>query len=120
MAAVPSDWEVTRRSDLTVGDTAVPYRAALNNGDGPIDLSGSTVSFRMVLLSETLEVKIGGDACVIDDAANGLVHYEWNDVDVDTAEVYAAWFIREDNSTGATERIPQGERYIRIRFAEAL
>lgn len=119
MAAVPSDWEVVRRDSLTVGDTAEPYRIQLVNSNGPIDLTGCTVSFRMVLLSETLEVKIGDESADIDDAANGLVRYDWRDIDVDTADVYAAWFIREDGD-GKTERIPQGARYMRIRFAEAL
>ncbi|MBX9790183.1 MAG: phage baseplate upper protein [Pirellulales bacterium] len=93
---------------LTVGDRLVPLRKQLVDRDGnPVDLTGSTVAFRMVNAAGT--VKINNAAAVIESAATGEVRYDWAAGDVDTAGEFWGWFIRTQG--GKTEHYPSGASF---------
>ena len=101
---------------FTKGDTLISLSARLLDGTRtPIDLSTDTVVFRMVpAIGGT--PKIDGATAVIEDAAAGLVRYDWSSADVDTAGQFYGWFIRTRGDL--VEHFPIG-RLLRIEFAEA-
>ncbi len=96
---------------FTVGDRLISLLADLYDALGePIVLgAGETVSFRMILVS-TGAVKVNNQAATIvtlGDAVAGTpaqVRYDWAAADVDTAGLYAGWFIRTFG--GLTEHFP--------------
>jgi len=56
-----------------VGDTAYPIRETLSDDNGPIDLSGCTVIFRMTGPGQAFSA-----SATIDNAPAGLVSYDWS------------------------------------------
>ncbi len=70
---------MTTRTNLVYmkqNDTAPALSAVLLNRDlTPIDLTGATVSFRMV--SDDGETTVTGEALVGDDPTQGAVSYQW-------------------------------------------
>jgi hypothetical protein len=80
------------------GDTAAVVRATLyadDAGTTPVDLTGATVKFFMVVVpgvgSSPAGLKVNG-TCTILNAAAGQVGYDWITADVDTAATYKAEF----------------------------
>jgi len=99
---------------FTLGDTLSIPNAVLKekNSEGnevAIDLTGKTVSFRMVMAKTPNTVILEGATADIDDATNGKVSYQWQPADVDTAGTYICWFILTDG--GATEHFPSDYSY---------
>lgn len=95
------------------GDTATPLIAILSDNDGPIDLSGITVRFKM--RGETLKTtKVDSPAEADPDQITnkGKVKYEWADSDVDQAGNFVGEF--KLFSGGKPLTIPNGNNYIQI------
>lgn len=89
--------------------------ATLKDNTGvAIDLTGSTVSFRLVEQA-TGSVKIDNASANIDDAVAGKVSYQPSGTDFDTPGKYAAYFII--NSSPAQLLPYDGARFI-IRVVE--
>lgn len=73
-----------------------PIGATLTDIDGvKLNLSGKTILFRMVLISDGT-VKINSVSATIDTAADGEVSYSPASGDMDTAGLYAMYFIDDD------------------------
>ncbi len=84
------------------GDTSPSLRYTLL--PAPIVVSGATVRFSM-RNRQTTVVKIDRAACAIVDGALGVVQYDWQTADTDTAGVYEAEF-EVTYSDGSIETFP--------------
>lgn len=73
-------------SPLYVGDTQVSFAPVFQHKDGSaVNLLGATFGMKMV--NEDVPVvttKTCSGSWVIDDAANGKAHYQWQSADVNT------------------------------------
>lgn len=99
--------------DLVRNCRLKPIRAELFSNGVARNLTTSTVTFRMVSRNDPTTVKIAAGACVIEDAANGVVRYDPSAADVDTSGDYYGWFIETQN--GKSDRWPKDtELLIRI------
>lgn len=97
---------------FTKGDTLVSIYAQLVDADGnPVDLTGNTITFRMVDSAGAVTVAA---AAVIVTALTGHVRYDWATADVDTVGDFSAWFIR--TSGGETEHFPGQGNFLRVRI----
>jgi hypothetical protein len=80
----------------TVGDRQLAIRGAfkrrVNGTTTPMDLTGATITFRMVEALAPHSVVVNWSAAVIQDAAEGLVYYAPTAGDVDTEGTYLAYF----------------------------
>ena len=77
-------------SPVTSGDTGSPFVVQFLHRytNTPIDLTGATISMRMQNV-DTQDVKVCLDsAWAVDDAENGIAHYDFQDADLDTAGTY--------------------------------
>lgn len=73
-----------------------------------INLTGSTVAFRMISQTDK-SVKVNSASAAITDAPNGKVAYSWAGTDLDTAGLYWGWWIV--TTGGKTEHFPgDGEK----------
>lgn len=71
--------------------TAPIIRAVLKDqGGDPIDLSGATVTFRLVAADGT--VIVDGGAVTVNDASGGDVQYAWQSGDTDDKGVFSGFF----------------------------
>jgi len=78
--------------NLKQNDRLPKLRATLTDGSGnPIDLTGSSVVFRMKNFDGTGSLKVNGAATVITPAA-GIVEYAWAAGDTDTAGTWIGEF----------------------------
>lgn len=104
---------------ITAGDTLRGPSATLRDAAtrAAIDLTASTVAFRMVNLQDDSIEVVDNVAANMDDDVNGQVSYDWLTADVDTAGTYAAWWIRTEG--GKTERFPSGDNYIKVVISAA-
>lgn len=77
-------------SPIRVGDTLTPFAPVFAHiVDGsPESLVGATISMKMQLTSAPYTIKICSGPWIIDDAANGQVHYQRQAADVDTPGVW--------------------------------
>lgn len=92
-----------------VGDTGRPIQVELiDASETPMNLAGCTVTFSMKH-KQTLVTKVANSPCVIADAANGVVRYEFADADVDTAGTYLGWFT-VTNADGKPITFPSGPK----------
>lgn len=97
---------------FTKGDRLVRIADTLVDAAGvPIDLSSSTVTFRMISDADD-SVKINNAAATIDSAADGNVSYAWAAADVDTAGTY--WGFWDRTSGGLTARYPPDGKRLKI------
>ncbi len=111
-----SDLSAPQYVTRTVGDTLESLRAIIRVGEGgePYDLTGCTVTFRMVDVS-TGTVVIDDESAVVeqvegDATTTGMVRYDWADADVDTAgRFYGAFTI---TNGGKTLTLPTGKKLI--------
>ncbi len=91
-----------------VGDTVKVLEAYLKYRDSAgdataYDLSGKTVTFSMINKA-TGTAKVTDQAAVIVTAASGLVRYDFQSADVDTAGVFLGFFTVTDS--GETDTYP--------------
>lgn len=75
---------------LKQGDTWPPVRATLKDENGPVDLTGCTVKFRMSGPSGANTVN---ESATITDAANGKVMYTWQKGDTKVVGQHRAEFV---------------------------
>ena len=95
---------------FTVGDRRIPIGDTLADADGTaVDLTGCTVAFRMVLCSDDT-VKINSASATVDSATDGQVSYAWTADDVNTAGIYAYWWIVTNTATTKVEHFPADGR----------
>lgn len=104
---------------LTKGDTLRgPAATLMDSGTNlAVDLTASTVAWRMVQLDDASVVVVDSEAANIDTAADGEVSFDWSGADVDAAGEFAAWWIRTE--AGKTERFPSGKAFILVSIAES-
>lgn len=72
-------------SPMYVGDTYIALAPSFG-----MDLTGAAIELKMVNEPGTT-IKTGVGAWVIDDASNGLAHYNWSPSDVDTAGMWTLY-----------------------------
>lgn len=78
---------------LNMNDTSPVLRVTATDGaDVVVDLTGATAVFKMWDIY-TKTVKVAETAAVVEDAAAGVLRYDWKAADVDTAGLYAGRFI---------------------------
>lgn len=108
-------------ADFTIkrGDTATPLTAILADNNGPIDLTGITVRFKMRGATLTT-TKIDKPAIPDPDqiANKGKVRYEWEDEDVDTHGNFVGEF--KLFTGGKPLTIPNGNTYIQIEIGQGI
>lgn len=103
-------------------DTSPAIVYQLQDDDGnPVDISGyNEVRFLMLPRhgsSLTVDDDTGGNV-VVDDAANGVVKYEWQSSDTDTAESFKAeWEV--EYSDGTFETFPN-DNFITVEILKDL
>lgn len=91
---------------IKVGDTAPPITGTLENGAGQvISLAGiQSVRFVMRAIHGATAPKVNGFA-IVDNAAGGVVHYDWQPIDTDTPGGYKGeWVVTF--AGGQVERFP--------------
>lgn len=98
---------------LKRGDTAIPLTAILSDNNGPLDLTGITVRFKM-RGATLVNTKVDSPAIVDPDQTTnkGKVTYEWVDADVDTPGNFVGEF--KLFSGGKPLTFPNGNTYIQI------
>jgi hypothetical protein len=104
---------------LKKGDTAKPLEVILSDDNGPIDLTGIPVDFKMRLAGDT-ETKIHKPAIPDPDQITnkGRAKYEWDDEDVDTPGNFVGEFKLSTGEGSLT--IPNGNTYIKIEIGAGI
>ena len=103
---------------FTQNDRRTSIADILTDGKGnPLDLSNSTVAFRMVKKSDST-VKVNNAAATIDSTTKGEVSYAWGASDLDTAGSFWAWWIL--TSGGKTEHFPGDGKKLTVIVEPAL
>jgi hypothetical protein len=103
-----------------VGDTLTPISVQLvrKNEIGihtPTDLTDLTVSFKMVNSADgSVKVAANSDNITIDDAVNGKVSYDFVSADVNTAGIFWASFIVEQETETDTYPVDSKDLLIYI------
>lgn len=87
MSAPPLFW---------VGNVLPAITQTIETDGLPVDLSGSTVKFKMRPVGSAT-LKIDADAAFVTDGKDGQVAYAWADEDVDTAGFYLAWWTVDES-----------------------
>lgn len=96
-----------------IGNTEKIFGKFLTNDKTAIDLSGRTVTFRMINVEDGTVV-VNDEAATIETAASGIVSFTPSSDDVDTAGVYAMYF---KDDTG--RRVPfDGAMYLLWLYSE--
>jgi hypothetical protein len=91
---------------IYVGDTASPLAPQFLHKDGTAhDLSGATITMKMLLMGSTT-TKTGAGTWTIDDATNGEAHYTYAAVDVDTPGNWEL-YIKITNASGPIHADPK-------------
>jgi hypothetical protein len=95
------------------GDTSPAIEAQLQDDTGqPVDLTGSSVSFRMA--PPDGDQTVVDSSASIDDASNGRVSYAWSQSDTESAGHYNAEFVVDASTT-----YPNDD-YIVVKVTESL
>lgn len=103
---------------ITKGDTRTPLAAQLtqpdtSGNDAAVDITGLTPKFKMVASDGTTKVALTASNVSIVTAASGLVKYDFQAADVDTAGTYWGWFVIVDGSS-ETDHYPHDGRTFKI------
>jgi hypothetical protein len=98
-----------------IGDILTPVGGQFKRPDGTVvDVTGKTIKFIMILLSDdTVKVAEGTTGVTITTALTGKVQKVFLAADVDTAEEYRAYFLMETSSS-VQEHFPTKTRDFRI------
>jgi len=93
-------------SPVYVGDTQARFAPQfLHKDNTPVNLAGCTITMTMELYSNIAStVAVGtSKACsgawVIDDAANGKAHYQFQSADVNVSGVWNLWLVVTDSNS---------------------
>lgn len=102
---------------LKKGDRLPKLQRTLYGADGlALNLTGATVSFSM-RPSGSATLKVTDGACVLVDAANGIVRYDWGATDTDTAGT----FVGEFRATiGGLQTTVPGRGIVTVEIADRL
>ena len=78
---------------LKAGDLEPPITATITGSDGAgVNLSTATsVAFR--IMNAMTGIEVFSRACTVDNAATGLVHYDWVSGDTDVYGLYLGEFV---------------------------
>lgn len=91
------------------GDNSPPYTATLSelkdNILNPVNLTGYTATF--IMTNALTGVEVINRPCVIDDAVNGKVHYDWQVGDTVTIGQYKIVIKTTNSALGITRTFPQ-------------
>lgn len=74
-----------------VGNRNPGITETIESAGDPVDLSSSTVQFRMRAVGSDV-LKVDQPAVFVTDGTDGRVRYDWADADVDTAGQYLVWW----------------------------
>lgn len=101
------------------GATEPALVATLRDDDGnAVDLTGASVDFRMKQASaDTRQVDA---SCVVTDADQGEVTYEWSDTDTDTVGHYNAEFAVDYSGGSDYDEYFPSDEYLSIRVMASL
>lgn len=102
---------------IMMDDTRTPLAFRCRRPDGSIvDLTSKTVFFHMVNSAGSDKVAETSSNVTVNDAKAGLVQYDFQAADVDTAGTYYAYFVVKDTGDEAanTETFPAIARQFRI------
>jgi uncharacterized protein YfaS (alpha-2-macroglobulin family) len=92
---------------LREGDTSPPLRVELQDDTGtPVDLTNASVSFQLYPVSETTATV--DSSATVTDAQNGIVEYQWQTGETDTAGYYNAVF-KVEYQSGTIETFPNNQ-----------
>lgn len=99
----------------TQGDTRTPLGAILQQRDEngvltAVDLTGKTVSFKMINAAGFSKVAL--TTATIVTAAAGKVSYDFQNADVDTPGEYTAWFVVTEG--GETDHFPHTGEELKV------
>lgn len=98
-------------SRRVIGDREPIAHQLCDNKGAPLDLTGKTIVFRLVALSDGAVI-VDDAAATIDEAATGKVSYTPAAEDVDTAGAYAAYFL--DTTSSPPRRFPYDAARLQI------
>lgn len=73
--------------EIKSGDRAPTITSQLTDGGGPLNLTGTTVTFQMRSVSGGA-LAVSAAATIVGDPLNGIVQYEWQVGDTDTPGLY--------------------------------
>jgi len=106
---------------LKKGDTMPRIETILSDADGPVDLTGCTVKFRMSIAGAGNPL-LNGDAVVVTPQTGddkGRVYYEWQAGETDTTgEHQAEWRVTYDGGGKATFPRGSGELFNKVVIQE--
>lgn len=77
----------------TVGDTRTPLGVTLSVNGTAIDLTGTTVKFKLVAANGTVKLAETATGITITVGSGGEVQYDFSAASVDTAGIYFGWFV---------------------------
>jgi len=100
---------VIKKSDLR---PALRVQCTHGGDNSVVDLTAASVVFYMKTRGATPAIKVNGSACVLIDAANGIVEYRWAGTDTDTVGFYDAEF--RVTLPGALPSTFPGDQYIEV------
>jgi hypothetical protein len=106
--------------DFTIkkNDTKRSFQATLKYDGSAVDLSGSGVEVKFIMRKvNKTSTKVNASATLAD-AANGVVKYEWQTEDTDTADTYLGEF-KVTYTDGSVESFPS-DHYLYIKIVEDL
>ncbi len=96
----------------TVGNIQPSITQQVTSGDSPVNLSSASATFNMRPVGSTA-LKVSAAAVVLSPAIDGVLQYNWQAADVDTAGTYLVWW--DVDVTGSTAIQSVGESLVEFR-----